>query len=79
MKCQLFSDKELEKGINVELEHTKDRKKAETFAREHLEKVPDYYTRLEKMLDTAKKEKPVKQCKMRMERKSSIFNKNSRF
>lgn len=38
--------KELEKGIKVELEHTDDEKKAEEIAKDHLFEFPDYYTRL---------------------------------
>lgn len=41
--------KQLEKGIQVELEHTKDRKKAREIALDHLKELPDYYTRLKKM------------------------------
>jgi hypothetical protein len=41
-----FDPKELEMGIEVELEHTDDRKKAEEIAREHLAETPDYYSKM---------------------------------
>jgi len=48
--------KELEMGIKVEMEHTNDKKLAQEIAMDHLEEFPDYYSRLGKMEDTAKKE-----------------------
>ena len=42
-------DDELSMGINVETEHTKSKKKAKEIALDHLEEIPDYYTRLKKM------------------------------
>jgi hypothetical protein len=42
-------NKELEMGIEVELEHTKSRKIAKEIAMDHLTEIPDYYTRLKKM------------------------------
>ena len=42
-------NKELQMGIKVELEHTKNRKTAEDIAMDHLYEIPDYYTRLKKM------------------------------
>jgi len=44
----LFDPQELEKGINVELEHTNDRKTAKEIAKDHLTENPKYYTDLEK-------------------------------
>lgn len=40
---------QLEKGIRVEYEHTKDRNKAKEIALDHLLEFPDYYDRLEKV------------------------------
>lgn len=44
-----FDPKQLAMGIEVELEHTKDRKVAKNIAKDHLSELPDYYTRLKKM------------------------------
>jgi len=48
--------KELEKGIEIEHEHTDDDKEAKKVALDHLAELPDYYTRLIKMEENAKKE-----------------------
>lgn len=40
--------KELEMGIKVELEHTKDREKAKEIALDHLSENPHYYNKLKK-------------------------------
>lgn len=42
-------EKQLQKGIKVEMEHTTDRGEAETIALHHLDEIPDYYSRLHKM------------------------------
>jgi hypothetical protein len=42
-------EKQLQKGIKVEMEHTTDRGEAETIALHHLDEIPDYYNRLNKM------------------------------
>lgn len=41
--------KELENGIKVEHEHTKDNQTAETIAMDHLWEDPNYYTKLKKI------------------------------
>lgn len=41
--------KELEMGIKVEMEHTKNKAVAKRIALDHLAELPDYYTRLTKM------------------------------
>lgn len=41
--------KELNMGIKVELEHTKNKETAKEIAMDHLSEIPDYYTRLSKM------------------------------
>jgi ribosomal protein S18 acetylase RimI-like enzyme len=48
--------KELNMGIKVEMEHVDDEKKAKEIALDHLFEIPDYYTRLKKMEDEAKKD-----------------------
>jgi len=47
--------KELAMGIKVEFEHTSCPRLAEYIARAHLKEIQDYYTRLKKMEDSAKK------------------------
>jgi len=47
---------QIAKGIKVETEHTKDHKLAKEIAMDHLIEFPDYYDRLKKMEDTAKKQ-----------------------
>lgn len=44
-----FIEKQLKKGIKIEMEHTTDKGEAEIIALHHLEEIPDYYTRLSKM------------------------------
>ena len=43
-------------GIPIEHEHTKDKDLATDIALQHLDEIPDYYTRLKKMEADAKKE-----------------------
>ena len=47
---------ELKKGIKLEREHTDIKAIAKTIAKDHLDEIPDYYTRLIKMERQAKKE-----------------------
>ena len=51
-----FVKKQLEMGIPIEHEHTKDKDLATDIALQHLGEIPDYYTRLKKMEASAKKE-----------------------
>jgi len=46
---------EYDKGVKIEMEHTKNRRIAEEIARDHLFEFPDYYTRLIRMEKQAKK------------------------
>ena len=50
-----FVKKQLEMGIPIEHEHTKDKDLATDIALQHLDEIPDYYTRLKKMEASAKK------------------------
>jgi hypothetical protein len=50
-----FDPKELAMGVKVEQEHTKDKAMALEIAMDHLAEISDYYTRLLKMEDAAKK------------------------
>jgi len=52
---------EWQQGIQVELEHTPNAEIAAQIARDHLVELPDYYSRLKKMEEDAKKEKQIKQ------------------
>ena len=56
----MFNEEQIAMGIEVELEHTKDRKLAEKIAMDHLLEYPDYYTRLAKMEKEAEEDK--KEC-----------------
>ena len=49
-------EKELNKGIKVELEHTDSKEMAEEIAMDHLSEMPDYYTRLDKMEKESEKQ-----------------------
>ena len=42
-------EKQIEMGIKVEMEHVDSRELAAEIARDHLDEIPDYYTRLKKM------------------------------
>ena len=44
-----FNQKELKRGIGVEMEHTKSIVIAKLIAKDHLSELPDYYSRLENM------------------------------
>ena len=48
--------KQLEMGIKIEHEHVTDKDTATDIALQHLDEIPDYYTRLKKMEAGAKKE-----------------------
>jgi hypothetical protein len=50
-----FVKKQLEMGIPIEHEHTNDKDLATDIALQHLDEIPDYYTRLKKMESDAKK------------------------
>lgn len=63
-------EKELESGINIEIEHTKDKKLAKEISLDHLYEIPDYYTRLENLESDAKKE--IKNKDMNNEKKENI-------
>jgi hypothetical protein len=51
-----FVKHQLEMGIPIEHEHTRDKTLATDIALQHLDEIPDYYTRLKKMEASAKKE-----------------------
>ena len=51
-----FIQKQLDMGEPIEHEHTKNHKLARKIALQHLDEIPDYYTRLKKMEAEAKKE-----------------------
>jgi len=51
-----FIQKQLDIGEPIEHEHTKNHKLAKEIALQHLDEIPDYYTRLKKMEASAKKE-----------------------
>jgi len=49
-------ESQIEIGKKIEMEHVDDIKLAEEISMDHLEEIPDYYTRLKKMEKEAKKE-----------------------
>ena len=51
-----FIQKQLDMGEPIEHEHTKDHNLARNIALQHLDEIPDYYTRLKKMEASAKKQ-----------------------
>ena len=51
-----FIQKQLDMGEPIEHEHTKDHELAMDIALQHLDEIPDYYTRLKKMEASAKRE-----------------------
>ena len=51
-----FIQKQLDMGEPIEHEHTKNHTLAKEIALQHLDEIPDYYTRLKKMEASAKKE-----------------------
>ena len=51
-----FIQKQLDMGEPIEHEHTQDHELAMDIALQHLDEIPDYYTRLKKMEASAKKE-----------------------
>jgi hypothetical protein len=51
-----FIIKQLDMGIPIEHEHTQNKNLATYIALQHLDEIPDYYTRLKKMEASAKKE-----------------------
>ena len=50
-----FVKNQLEMGIPIEHEHTKNKNLATDIALQHLDEIPDYYTRLKKMEASAEK------------------------
>lgn len=53
---QNFDPEELKRGIKIEYEHTNIPFIAKCIAKDHLSEINDYYTRLDKMEEQAKKE-----------------------
>ncbi len=59
-----FIQKQLDMGAPIEHEHTKNQKLATEIALQHLDEIPDYYTRLKKMeIDAKKHHKKFKDVK----------------
>jgi len=56
MPDEKFDPQELAKGMEVEKEHTSDQSISKEIAKDHIEEIPDYYERLEKMENEAKAE-----------------------
>jgi hypothetical protein len=60
MNNSSFPPSQIEMGRKVEMEHTGNPQVAEEIARDHLAEFKDYYSRLDKMEETAKKEASIK-------------------
>lgn len=72
-----FIQKQLDMGAPIEHEHTKNQKLAIEIALQHLDEIPDYYTRLKKMEASAKKEhKKFKDVKINEEGLRAWFGKS---
>jgi len=54
-KIFAYDPKQLEMGVKVEMEHTKNKEVALCIALDHIIEFPDYYTRLHKMEKEAEK------------------------
>ncbi len=59
-------------GLEVEKEHTSDKKKRDIIARQHLAELPDYYDRLDDMESKAKKVNEIQDFKRGMDPKRSL-------
>jgi hypothetical protein len=55
-KREEYDQEQLDTGISVEAEHTSNPELAAVIAANHLDEIPDYYTRLKAMEDEAKEE-----------------------
>ena len=72
-----FIQKQLDMGEPIEHEHTKNHELARDIALQHLDEIPDYYTRLKKMEASAKKEhKKFKDVKINEEGLRDWFGKS---
>jgi len=72
-----FIQKQLDMGEPIEHEHTKNHELAKEIALQHLDEIPDYYTRLKKMEASAKKEhKKFKDVKINEEGLRAWFGKS---
>jgi hypothetical protein len=59
-KKKSYPVKQMKMGVKVEAEHTGNKKARKNIAKNHLDEIPDYYTRLGKMEKQAKKGKKGK-------------------
>ena len=70
-----FIKTQLKMGVPIEHEHTGDKDLATDIALQHLDEIPDYYTRLKKMETSAKKEhKKFKDVKEYAEAESNLVD-----
>ena len=71
-----FYDEQLQKGIKIEMEHTKNLKIAEKIASDHLKEIPNYYDLLEHMekeeLKEIKKGKKMKEASIKILKKDVV-------
>ncbi len=72
-----FIQKQLDMGAPIEHEHTKNQKLATEIALQHLDEIPDYYTRLKKMeVDAKKHHKKFKDVNIKEEGLRDWFGKS---
>jgi len=67
-------EEELAEGAETELEHTDDFDTSVEIAKDHLEEIPDYYTRLEAMEERAEEGKPEPGAEKEKEAMANNFN-----
>lgn len=65
---------QLQKGIKVELEHTKNKDIAAEIARDHLTEIPDYYDKLEKIEKKAQLNLKIQELENRL--KTAVLKKH---
>jgi hypothetical protein len=64
-----FNKKQLDRGVEVEMEHTDDRDLSRDITMDHLEEFPTYYTELDKMEDKLEKKKGLPSIENKLEKK----------
>jgi len=68
-----YNQEELKMGIEIEMEHTTDKKLAKKIAKHHLDEFPNYYTELSKMEEKLKKKYDAKRGKYANCKRMLIF------
>ncbi len=74
-----FDEEQLEKGEDVEMEHTDDEDIAEEIAKDHLMEMDDYYDKLEDMEEEGGKKKKESKLKKKSDDFNDIYDNNPGF